>query len=119
MTRVDRVWADSKLLDLSQGTYRVYNGSETQLPDVLMESYQGVGATPAYRGMAYVVIENFPLASYGNRIPNFTFEVTRRVSQKDAGDVPVESMVTSVMLIPGWILVLWVAFKMKKARQAR
>lgn len=25
----------------------------------------------------------------------------------------------SVMLIPGWILVLWVAFKMKKARQAR
>ncbi len=101
VTRVDRVWADSKLLDLSKGTYRIYNGTETQMPDALIESYHGVGATPAYRGMAYVVIEDFPLADYGNRIPNFTFEVTRRISQKDADDQPVESLVTSVMLIPG------------------
>ena len=101
VTRVDRVWADSKLLDLSQGTYRVYKGTQDQMPDALIESYQGVGATPAYRGMAYVVIEDFPLGDYGNRIPNFTFEVTRRVSQKDADTAPVESMVTSVMLIPG------------------
>lgn len=80
LTRVDRVWADSKLLDLSQGTYRIYNGTETQLPDALIESYEGVGATPAYRGLAYVVIEDFPMADFGNRIPNFTFEVTRRMS---------------------------------------
>ncbi len=101
IARVDRVWADAKLLDLSQGTYRVYKGSETQLPDALIESYKGVGATPAYRGLAYVVIEDFPLSDFGNRIPNFTFEVTRRVSQTDTSDLSVESMVTSVMLIPG------------------
>lgn len=101
VARINRVWADSKLLDLSQGVYRIYKGSETQLPDPLIESYEGVGATPAYRGMAYVVIEDFPLGAFGNRIPNFTFEVTRRAPQQDVGSAAVESMVKSVMLIPG------------------
>ncbi len=101
IARVDRVWADSKLLDLSQGIYRTYTGNETQLPDSLIESYQGVGATPAYRGLAYVVIEDFPLGDFGNRIPNFTFEVTRRTSQPDVDDAPVESLVKSIMLLPG------------------
>ena len=101
VSQVNRVWADSKLLDLSKGTYRVYKGTETQLPDALIESYQGVGKTPAYRELAYVVIEDFPLADYGNRIPNFSFEVTRRLPQADVAGQTVESMVTSVMLIPG------------------
>lgn len=101
ITSLDRVWADAKLLDLSQGTYRIYRGTETQLPDALIESYEGVGGTPAYRGLAYVVIEDFPLADFGNRIPNFTFEVTKRTSQIDHAAQPVESLVTSVMLIPG------------------
>lgn len=101
MNQVNRVWADSKLLDLSKGTYRVYRGTQMQLPDALIESYQGVAKTPAYRGLAYVVIEDFPLADYGNRIPNFTFEVTRRAPQADVGSATAESMVTSVMIIPG------------------
>lgn len=101
IARINRVWADSKLLDFSQGTYRMYKGSEMQLPDPLIESYEGVGATPAYRGLAYIVIEDFPLADFGNRIPNFTFEVTRRAPQEDVGNLPVESLVKSVMLIPG------------------
>lgn len=101
INRLDRVWADAKLLDLSQGTYRVYKGSETQLPDALIESYQGVGSTPAYRGRAYVVIEDFPLGDFGNRIPNFTFELTRRVTQADAEEESAESLVSSIMLIPG------------------
>ncbi len=101
IARINRVWADSKLLDFSQGTYRMYKGGETQLPDPLIESYEGVGATPAYRGLAYIVTEDFPLADFGNRIPNFTFEVTRRAPQEDVGSAPVEQLVKSVMLIPG------------------
>ncbi|OYW14038.1 MAG: hypothetical protein B7X02_00905, partial [Rhodospirillales bacterium 12-54-5] len=101
LTSIDRVWADAALLDLSQGTYRMYLGSETQLPDPLIESFEGVGSTPAYRGLAYVVIEDFPMGDFGNRIPNFTFEVTRKASQRDNGIVPVEEQVKSVMLIPG------------------
>ena len=101
ITRLNRVWADAKILDFSKGTYRIYKGSETQLPDTLIESYEGVGATPAYRGTAYIVIEDFPLADFGNRIPNFTFEVTRSLPQPDLDTQPVEEVVTSVMLIPG------------------
>ena len=101
ITRLDRVWADAKLLDLSTGNYRIYLGTETQLPDPAMEAVYGVGKVPAYRGLAYVVIEDFPLAAFGNRIPNFSFEVTRKALQKDVGDAPVEAMVKSLMLIPG------------------
>lgn len=101
ITRINRVWADAKLLDLSQGTYRIYKGDETQLPDPLIESFEGVGKVPAYRGMAYVVIEDFPIGDFGNRVPNFTFEVTRQAPQRDNAIEPVENMVSSIMLIPG------------------
>lgn len=101
ISRVHRVWADAQVLDMSQGTYRIYKGTETQLPDPLIESYQGIGSTPAYRGMAYIVIEDFPMGDFGNRIPNFTFEITRKAPQGDVDAAPVESLVKSVMLIPG------------------
>lgn len=101
IARLERVWADAKQLDLSQGTYRVYTGSETQMPDSLIESIEGIGKTPAYRGLAYVVIEDFPLASFGNRIPNFSFEVTRDAVLRVPGEVPLEEKITSVVLLPG------------------
>jgi hypothetical protein len=99
--RIERVWADAKLLDLSFGSYRIHHGSETQLPDPLIESMEGVGRTPAYRGLAYVVIEDFPLADFGNRIPNFSFEVTRHVVQRDLNNAPIEEAITAVILLPG------------------
>lgn len=101
ITRISRVWADAKLLDMSQGTYRIYRGTEMQMPDPLIESFEGVGRTPAYRGLAYVVIEDFPIGEFGNRIPNFSFEVVRHAPQKDHGAQPAEAMVKSVMMIPG------------------
>ncbi len=96
-----RAWADAKLLDLSLGTYRVYKGDEAQLPDPLMEAIEGVGCVPAYRGMAYVVIEDFPLADFGNRIPNFTFEVKRPLRTPDYMGQSTEEMVTGMTIIPG------------------
>lgn len=57
------------------GTMRIYSGSETQLPDPLIEADLGVGNTPAYRGTAYIVFDNFDLSDFGNRIPNITAQV--------------------------------------------
>ena len=84
---VRKIWADGKLIyNTSEdnegftgatGNIRVYNGTEDQLPDPYIEAVQGVGQTPAYRGRAYAVFEMLPLATYGNRIPNLTFEVVR------------------------------------------
>lgn len=98
---VVRIWADAKQLDVSLGTYRIYRGNEEQLPDPFIESFEETGSTPAYRGMAYVVVEDFPLADFGNRIPNFTFEVKKKAEYADAQEETLEQLIKSITLIPG------------------
>lgn len=77
-----RIWAgpEKRLIYdgfvLEGGTIRIYTGSDTQLPDSLIEQDKGVGNVPAYRGTAYVVFENYPLANDLNRLPFLTFEVS-------------------------------------------
>jgi len=99
--QVLRIWADARQLDLSQYTLRVYKGSEDQLPDSLISSIEGADKTPAYRGLAYVIFEDFPIADYGNRIPNFTFEVKKKALAPDYNNEILEEMITSMVMIPG------------------
>jgi len=93
---VTRIWAGSEkrlVYDNTQGlglieqaevlgdggeplTFTFYLGTEDQLPDPTMEALMGVGNVPAYRGTAYVVCKNFPLAKDGNRLPYLWYEVT-------------------------------------------
>ena len=87
-----RVWADGKPLDLSALTYRVYVGDETQSTDPLIAAKEG--DAPGSRGLAYVVFERLPLADFGNRIPQLSFEVVRAIGR-------LEQMVRAVTLIPG------------------
>ena len=47
----------------------------TQNPDTFAESILGSGNVPGYRGLAYIVFESLQLASFGNRLPNLTFEI--------------------------------------------
>lgn len=78
---IGRIWADGKLYMDADGTQkqasavRVYVGTEDQLPDPMIEAAVGAGACPAYRGLAYIVFDHLDLGDFGNRIPNFTFEV--------------------------------------------
>lgn len=95
-TTLGRVWADGKLIDLSKFTYRFYPGSETQMPDSLIESIEGSANVSAYRGTAYVVFENMDLTDFGNRIPQITAEVTRPVESADAA----HNLIQGVNLIP-------------------
>jgi hypothetical protein len=57
---------------------RCYLGTQTS-PDSYMQSVveaqHGAGTCPAYRGTAYVVLQNLQLADFGNRIPSFNFLV--------------------------------------------
>ncbi len=87
-----RVWADGKPLDLSRITMRSYRGDEMQMPDPLIVAKEG--DAPAYRGLAYVVFERLPLANFGNRIPQLSFEVVRPVGR-------LEQMTKALTLIPG------------------
>ena len=98
ITSVNRVWADGAEISAFDLNMRVYPGSSDQLPDPKIEAVEGAGTVPAYRGTAYVVIEDLDLARFGNRVPQFSFEVTRPV-QDDPEDVPFN--IRAVAMIPG------------------
>ncbi|MDZ4255241.1 MAG: phage tail protein, partial [Sulfuritalea sp.] len=87
---IRRIWANGKLIynlgasadantvvasNARADGMRFYVGDTTQLPEPLIEATEGAGNVPAYRNLAYVVLEDFQLADFGNRIPNFEFEV--------------------------------------------
>lgn len=97
--RIGRIWADGKALSLAGITMRVYRGTTSQSPDPLIEGVEGTGNAPAYRGTAYVVFDNLALEKFGNRLPQLTFEVFRRVSST-SGD-SLETIVRAVTMIPG------------------
>ena len=94
-----RVWADGNELDLSQYGYHFYNGSEDQGPDSWIESIEGTGAVPAYRGICYLVFNLLPLDAFGNRMPQITAEIIRRPPIPDPDDVT--NTLRSVCLLPG------------------
>jgi hypothetical protein len=100
--RVGRVWADGNEIERGKLNMRVYTGSEDQLPDPKIEAVEGAGQAPAYRGIAYVVLEDLALEEFGNRVPQLSFEVVRRAQGAVASamtDVP--DSVKAVALIPG------------------
>ena len=92
--RLGRIWADGELLDISSITCRFYRGTETQLPDSLMEAKQGSGKAPAYRGLCYLVFEQLDLTAFGNRIPIISVELCRVVGE-------LEPAIEAITVIPG------------------
>lgn len=102
ITRIGRVWADGEEVSVNDLNMRVYTGSQDQLPDPLMEAVEGQGLVPAYRGTAYVVIENLALGRFGNRVPQFSFEVVRPEQPDQTGaDEEITRAVQAVALMPG------------------
>ena len=99
VSRIGRIWADGQPLDQFGLTFRLHPGSEDQLPDPLIEAIEG--AAPAYRGTAYVVFENLDLTPFGNRIPQFNFEVFRRPKAVAGLPRPPALDVQGVALVPG------------------
>ena len=102
ITHVGRVWADGTEIERNSLNLRVYRGTNNQLPDPKIEAVEGEGTVPAYRGTAYVVIEDLELGDYGNRVPQFTFEVTRPSQPGQPGaDLDAAHAVRAVSLLPG------------------
>ncbi len=97
ITSIDRLWADDIPISFSNYNIRIYRGDEEQMPDPLIEGTCGIGKTPAYRGTAYIVIENFNVTEFGNNLPQFSFEVKKELTGPDS----VEHMIKSIVMIPG------------------
>ncbi|MEC8573721.1 MAG: host specificity protein, partial [Pseudomonadota bacterium] len=102
ITHVGRVWADGEEVAPKDLNMTVYRGTMDQAPDPVMEAIEGAGQVPAYRGTAYVVMENLSLERFGNRVPQFSFEVLR-AEQPDSSsyDLDLPQLVQGVALMPG------------------
>lgn len=98
IARVGRIWADGEEIAVDTLNMRVYPGSADQQPDPKIAATEGAENTPAYRGTAYVVLEDLALAPYGNRIPQLTFEVIRHAP---ADIDPLISQIRGVTLMTG------------------
>ena len=76
---IKKIWANDILLDhvtmVASGKLRIYLGTESQLPDPAIEVQEGIGNVPAFRGLAYIVFDNFDFDQYGNTLPQFRFEL--------------------------------------------
>ena len=102
IVRVGRVWADGVEVSPSGLNMRVYKGTATQQPDPKIVAVEGADHAPAYRGTAYVVMEDLPLGQFGNRVPQFTFEVMRPSEPGTPPEIAdIARQVRGVALIPG------------------
>ena len=77
---VRRIWIGSKLVydagaasleaimasNQTSSLFTLYKGTDTQTADSRMQATLGVANTPAYRGLAYIVFKDYPLADHGN-----------------------------------------------------
>lgn len=93
---VTRVWADGEEIAPDDLGMTVYDGAKDQLPDPVIAAQEGEDA-PAYRGIAYVVLDRLDLSRWGNRMPQLSFEVTR-AAREGWG---MAHAVRAVAMIPG------------------
>ena len=97
VSRIGRVWADGTEISVGPLNMRLYAGTMDQLPDPKIIAIEGAENTPAYRGTAYVVLEDLQLEEFGNRIPQLTFEVMRPGSESE---LALNEGVRGVALLP-------------------
>ncbi|MDP1724833.1 MAG: phage tail protein [Alphaproteobacteria bacterium] len=87
-----RIWANDVLIydrsvhnagpiKLYPPPIRLYDGSENQIPDPLIQSIEGVNNVPAFKNLAYLVLENFPLHDFKNKIPHFQVEIISKAQE--------------------------------------
>ncbi len=97
VSSLEKIWANQTEIDKNKDNIRFYSGNEQQNPDPLLEAFYGYESTPAYRGLSYIVLQDFDLTLFGNQIPTFVFEIRRSLESEN----DVEKMVEAVTMIPG------------------
>jgi hypothetical protein len=68
------IWDESTTETAEWDRITIYTGDTAQLPDPTYEAAKGIGSTPAYRGRAYVFLQNVHLGQSGS-IANYTFKI--------------------------------------------
>lgn len=71
VTDVDAIAASNR----AANGFTVYLGTEDQMPNPRMQAALGAANTPAFRGLAYIVFEDFDLTDYGNSLAGAQIKV--------------------------------------------
>jgi hypothetical protein len=92
---VRKIWINGKLeFDFSENSnvaagmqsgtkindIKFYYGTDTQLPDPTIESFDGAGNVPAYRGTAYIVFNEYDVTESSGACPVVEVEVVAKAS---------------------------------------
>lgn len=115
---ISRIWENNELvyggaLPLAQSTeyaegMRIYYGGEDQLPDPDLEAIWGVGDTPYFRGLAYIVWVNKDLTDIGGAIPEYRFEVNgsadMSLTSKPYPISAVDGLIPMITFPDGWAM---------------
>lgn len=109
---VTRIWEDGKLVfDMRPETeifeesqefakgFRIYLGTEDQLPDPELESIHGIGNVPAYVGRAYIVFIKKDITDRRS-ISEYRFEVATKAALIDIDALMVVNTGTGQTAIP-------------------
>ena len=89
ITAIRRMWCGDKLIynagsdDLetivasnqNAKGWKLYRGTDDQLPDPDIQADKGAANVPAYRGLAYIVFKKFALKDYGDSLAGAQFKV--------------------------------------------
>lgn len=114
---VKRIWCADKLIynassdnvetiiasNTNAAGWTLYLGTDDQEPDPRYEADVGVGNAPSFRGMAYIVFEDFELGDYGNtlQVAQFKFEVVTEQSIAQITEIGRYQIPSSVDSYPG------------------
>jgi len=99
--KVGRIWADGQEIARESVSMAIYPGDEVQNPDPTIAAIEGIENAPSYRGTSYVVFEDLDLEPFGNRIPQFNFEVFRKAQPEHFTLDDPALDIGGVCLIPG------------------
>lgn len=86
---VRRIWCADKLIynvgsdnidtiiasNKAASSFRIYLGTDSQMPDARYQANVGVGNASAFRGIAYIAFHDFQLSDYGNTLQAAQFKV--------------------------------------------
>lgn len=102
ISEIGRVWFNDQLIDIKNYKYRLYFGSEKQMPDPLISQFFKEGNIPAFRSLSYIVFEELPLGDFDNLIPKLSFEILRKpnICASYNSNLGVENLINSIVIIP-------------------
>jgi len=113
---IRRIWCSDKLIynagsdDLetiiasnqAAKGWKLYTGTDDQLPDPRYEADVGVGNAPAFRGYTYIAFYDFALADYSNTLQAAQFKIELISSATDALAYSVDVEQVSGVLTSSW-----------------